>query len=68
MEIKRDPRFADWLFVRIKTDGLLNGRYASDITVFNEEGELVAVARIMGLAVKMSQREKAGVAKNYVKL
>jgi acyl-CoA thioesterase len=68
MEIKRDPKGAEWLFVRIKTDELLNGRYASDVSVLNEEGELVAVARIMGLVVKMSQGEKVGVTKNDVKL
>jgi acyl-CoA thioesterase len=67
MEIKQDPKGAEWLFVRIKTDELLNGRYASDVSVLNEEGELVAVARIMGLVVKMSQREKVGVT-NDVKL
>jgi hypothetical protein len=68
MEIKRDPKCAEWLFVRIKTDGLLNGRYTSDVTVLNEEGELVAIARIMGLVVKISQGEKAGVTKIEVKL
>ena len=67
MEIKRDPKCAEWLFVRIKTDGLLNGRYTSDVTVLNEEGELVAIARIMGL-VKISQGKKAGVTKIEVKL
>jgi hypothetical protein len=46
----------------------LYGRYVSDVSVLNEEGELVAVARIIGLVVKMSQGEKAGVAKSEVKL
>jgi acyl-CoA thioesterase len=68
MEIKRDPKSAEWLFVRIKTDRLLNGRYASDFSVLNEEGELVAVAKIIGLIVKMSQGEKVGVTMNDVKL
>jgi hypothetical protein len=68
MEIKRDPKCAEWLFVRIKTDGLLNGHYASDVTVLNGDGELVAVARIMGLVVEMSRAEKSGAKKGDVKL
>jgi acyl-coenzyme A thioesterase PaaI-like protein/HAMP domain-containing protein len=67
MEIKRDPKCAEWLFVRIKTDGLLHGRYTSDVTVLNGGGELVAVARIMRLVVEVS-REKTGAKKNDVKL
>jgi acyl-CoA thioesterase len=68
MEITRDPKCAEWLFVRIKADGLLNGRYLSDVSVLNEEGELVAVAKIMGLVVKMPQGENTGVRKREAKL
>jgi acyl-CoA thioesterase len=68
MEITRDPKCAEWLFVRIKTDGLLNGRYVSDVSVLNEEGELIALAKIIGLVVKMSQGENSGVRKREAKL
>jgi acyl-CoA thioesterase len=52
-EIRRDPKGAEWLFVRIQSQKVENGRYSVDITILDEEGELVAVSRNMGLMIEI---------------
>jgi acyl-CoA thioesterase len=51
--IRRDPKGAEWLFVRIQSQKVENGRYSVDITILDEEGELVAVSRNMGLMIEI---------------
>jgi acyl-CoA thioesterase len=50
-EIRRDPKGAGWLFVKIRSQKVENGRYSVDITILDEEGDLVALSRNMGLMI-----------------
>jgi hypothetical protein len=48
-EIKKDPKGAKWLFMRITTHAIKNGRFDTDIYVVDEEGDLVALSKHVSL-------------------
>jgi hypothetical protein len=50
-EIRRDRKGAEWLFVKIQSQKVENGRYSVDITILDEERDLVALSRNMGLMI-----------------
>jgi acyl-CoA thioesterase len=54
MEVKRDPKDAEWLFVRVEWRKAEKGRFSVDVTMLNEEGKLVAIARLVILMMEIS--------------
>jgi len=51
VEIKKDPTGAEWLFTRIEMRMVEKGRYSIDVSVFDEDGEVVALGRLMSLLI-----------------
>ncbi len=58
LEVKKDPKGAEWLFTRIEMSRVEKGRMTLDVTVLNEEGEIVAIARLMSLNVEIPERQR----------
>ena len=58
LDIKKDPRGAEWLFLRVQATGVENGRYHIDSSVMNETGEIVAVCRTMCLLIQVPKGMK----------
>jgi acyl-CoA thioesterase len=57
-EIKKDPRDSKWLFLQIKTHSIKSGRFDTDVTVVDEEGELVALSKHVSLALNRQSPEE----------
>jgi len=51
-EIKRNPKGMKWLFLRSKTHVIRNGRADSDIWVFDESGDLMAMSKHVSVVVE----------------
>ena len=51
-EIKRDPKGCEWLFSRIEAKEIRNRRFDTHVTVLNEDGELVAMSKHVGLVLE----------------
>lgn len=57
-EIKKDPKDSKWLFMRIRTHQIKNGRFDTDVTVVDESGDLVCLSRHVSLILaRMSPEE-----------
>lgn len=52
LEIKKDPKDAKWLFLRIRAHKIQNGRFDTDVYVMDESGDLVALSRHVSLHVE----------------
>jgi hypothetical protein len=63
MEIKRDPKDCKFLYLKLVTYEIRNGRFDTDVLAYNEEGELIATARhvslVKGPAKKNEEWERA---------
>jgi hypothetical protein len=57
-EIKKDPSGCKWLFVRLETYEIRNGRYDTNVTVVNEECELIALGKHVSLALERKTQEE----------
>jgi len=53
MEVKKDPKGAEWFFVRVESRKAEKGRFGVDVTVLDEEEELVASARLVILIMEI---------------
>jgi hypothetical protein len=51
VDIKKDPAGAEWLFTRIEMRMVEKGRYSIDVSVFDEDSEVVALSRLMSLLI-----------------
>ncbi|KAF4630465.1 hypothetical protein G7Y89_g7679 [Cudoniella acicularis] len=58
MEVKKDPKGAEWLFTRTVFRPASNGRIGIDVTVMDEGGDIVAVARLMSLNLEDPEAPK----------
>jgi len=58
LEVKKDPNDAEWLCIRIEMSRVEKGRCTLNMTVFNEEGDVVAFARMMSLAIEVPERQR----------
>jgi hypothetical protein len=67
-EIKKDPKGAEWLFLRIKTHKIKNGRFDTDIWVLDEEGDLVALSKHVSLTLLGELAEQPEKLKKIFKL
>lgn len=68
IEVKKDPKDAVWLFVRINSHQIKNGRFDQDVRVLDERGELVALSKHVCTAVEMKQRSPWKVTQRVDKL
>lgn len=57
-EIKRDPIGCKWLFLRIQSYEIRNGRFDTSVTVLNEAGELIALSKHVSLALARKTEEE----------
>ena len=48
-EIKKDPKGAKWLFLKLVTRKISNGRFDTDCYLVDEEGDLVALSKHVSL-------------------
>jgi acyl-CoA thioesterase FadM len=48
-EIKKDPSGSKWLFMRVRTHEIKNGRFDTEVTIVDEGGELVCLSRHVSL-------------------
>jgi hypothetical protein len=67
-EIKKDPKGAEWLFVRTKAHKIKNGRFDTDVWVLDEEGDLVALSKHVSLISLGKLAEQPEQWKNVFKL
>lgn len=58
VEIKKDPKDAQWLFLEIVCHKIQNGRYDTDVRVMDENGDLVALSKHVSVMAEM-KRTKA---------
>ncbi|KUL84862.1 hypothetical protein ZTR_08250 [Talaromyces verruculosus] len=58
VEIKKDPKDAEWLFQEIVCHKIQNGRYDTDVRVLDENGDLVALSKHVSIMAEM-KRTKA---------
>ena len=49
MEIKRDPKGKQWLFLRLVTRKISNGRFDTSCYLVDEDGDLVALCNHVSL-------------------
>lgn len=45
VEIKKDPGHCEWLFARIQTRAIQNGRFDEEVQIVDEAGTLVALSK-----------------------
>ena len=57
-EIKKDPKGAKWLFMRIETHEIRNGRFDTNVVILDEKGELVALSNHVSLVLEKHSEEK----------
>jgi acyl-CoA thioesterase len=55
MEIKKDPSETKWLFMRIESYEIKNGRFDEVVQIVDEEGDLVAIAKHVGVAQMLNE-------------
>jgi hypothetical protein len=58
LEVKKDPKGAEWLFTRVEMSRVEKGRMTYNVTVLDEEGEIVAIARLMSLDIEIPERQR----------
>jgi hypothetical protein len=58
IEVKKDPKHAEWLFMKIRSHQIANGRYDQWVEVVDESGDLVALAKHVCTAVEIRRRKK----------
>lgn len=68
IEVKKDPKDAEWLFVRIRSHQIKNGRFDQDVTVLDEKGDLVALSKHVCTAIEIKQRNPEKVTQRVDKL
>jgi hypothetical protein len=56
-EIKNDPKGAKWLFMRIETHEIRNGRFDTNVVVVDENGDLIALSKHVSLALGKTSPE-----------
>ncbi|KAG0652497.1 hypothetical protein D0Z07_0658 [Hyphodiscus hymeniophilus] len=57
-EIKKDPRDAKWLFMRMRTHEIRNGRFDTEVTIVDEMGDLVCMSRHVSLILTRKTPEE----------
>lgn len=57
LEIKKDPKDSKWLFMKIRTHKILNGRFDQEVQVIDEEGDLVALSKHVSRAVPLKGKK-----------
>lgn len=57
VEVKKDPREAEWLFMRIRSHKIVNGRFDEEVQVVDEGGDLVALSKHVCLSVEQRRRD-----------
>jgi len=57
-EIKRDPKNCKWLFLRVESQEIRNGRFDENVTVLNDEGELIALSKHVSLVSARKSAEE----------
>ena len=50
-EIKKDPKGAKWLFMRMRAHRILNGRFDTEVQVVDEEGDLVVLGKHVSIVM-----------------
>ncbi|RFU29755.1 hypothetical protein B7463_g6565, partial [Scytalidium lignicola] len=51
VEIKKDPARAKWLFMKITSNQIKNGRFDQEVQVVNENGDLIALSKHVCISV-----------------
>ena len=51
-EIKKDPKGAKWIFQKLRTYQIKNGRFDTEVQLFDEEGDLVALSKHVSLVTE----------------
>jgi hypothetical protein len=62
LEVKKAPpteKGWEWLFLRIETMQVKNGRFDLDVVILDEDGDLVALSKHTALIVKATRNSKA---------
>lgn len=70
IEIKKDPKNAEWLFTEIVCHKIHNGRWDTDVRVLDEQGELVALSKHVSVMAEMTRTKasKITVGDEFAKL
>lgn len=55
VEIKKDPKGAEWLFMRIRAHKIKNGRFDQEVQIVDESGDVVALSKHVCFAVMRSE-------------
>ena len=58
LDIKRDPKGSKHIFLRLVTYTVRNGRFDTNVFAYDEEGELVALARHVSLVREPKERRE----------
>lgn len=58
LEVKKDPNGAEWLLTRVEMNRAEKGRFTLDVTILTEDGEIVAIARLMSLMIEVPARQR----------
>ena len=71
LEVKKGPPDGrpgwEWLFLRLESHQIRNGRMDIDVVVLNEEGELVALSRHVALIVPSERNYKRAAGEEAVR-
>ena len=51
-EIKKDPKGTKWIFMRLRSHQIKNGRFDTEVQLFDEEGDLVALSKHVSLVTE----------------
>ena len=57
-EIKKDPKDSKWLFMKVRAHQIKNGRFDTEVTIVDEDGELVALSRHVSLVLARKSPEE----------
>ena len=57
-EIKKDPKESQWLFSRIKSHQIKDGRFDMEVTIVDESGDLVCLSRQTSLILARKTPEE----------
>lgn len=70
VEIKKNIKDAEWLFLEIVCHDIKNGRYDTNVRVLDESGDLVALSKHVSVMAEMKRirTTKITVGEGYSKL
>ena len=64
IEVKKDPGQAAWLFIKVISHQIANGRFDQEVHVLDEVGDWIALSKHVSTAVELKKRNPKNLTPN----